>query len=161
MEPNKWLELHAPGFDHLSDAERAAIKDFSLLWSLFEAFVLDTYGSATAIVATCAKFKASGTLDISRMAEPITYFQKRYFDGTAFTPAYSGLHLGKGDHIALVERFLKNQSKDHADTLAAVLIIIYRLRNNLFHGRKWSYGIEGQMANFHQASSVLMKVMEF
>lgn len=160
MDPNEWLGRNAPGFNRLSVEEREAIKDFSLLWSLFEALVLDTHGSAEGIFAACAQLQKSGRLRIQALTGSIAYFQSRYFEGNSFTAAYDGLHLGKADRVQMVEAFLKGHTEDHVATVAAVLIIVYRFRNNLFHGRKWSYGLEGQLDNFNQANSVLMHVME-
>jgi len=51
------------------------------------------------------------------------------------------LHFKSADHKELVENVLQGNTKDEADILSAILIIIYRLRNNFFHGKKWSYGI--------------------
>jgi hypothetical protein len=50
MNPAAWLEKTAPGFDLLSGSERDAIKDFSLLWTLYEGTVLQSSGSAAAII---------------------------------------------------------------------------------------------------------------
>ena len=44
--------------------------------------------------------------------------------------------------------------------LAVVLIIIYRHRNNLFHGVKWENLLAGQLDNFNHANNVLMKLIE-
>jgi hypothetical protein len=57
MNPLAWLEKTQPGFDQLSTEERDAIRDFSLLWSLYEGTVLAKSGSARAIVADVKSFK--------------------------------------------------------------------------------------------------------
>lgn len=44
-----WLNLNAPGYEELGQDEKGAIQDFSLLWSLFEAQVLNTSASADSI----------------------------------------------------------------------------------------------------------------
>jgi hypothetical protein len=36
MDPISWLEESQPGFDQIGKDERDAIRDFSLLWSLYE-----------------------------------------------------------------------------------------------------------------------------
>jgi len=45
--------------------------------------------------------------------------------------------------------------------VAALLIVVYRLRNNLFHGEKWAYEMKDQRSNFEQANEVLMKAMAY
>lgn len=44
--------------------------------------------------------------------------------------------------------------------LSAILIIVLRLPNNLFHGTKWAYGIREQLKNFQNANRILMAVMD-
>ena len=45
----QWLLANAPGFNNLSEDERNAIVNFSLLWSLFEARILNNSGSSNRI----------------------------------------------------------------------------------------------------------------
>ena len=47
-----------------------------------------------------------------------------------------------------------------AETILALLIIVYRLRNNLFHGEKWNYYFKDQLGNFTHASAILMRTVE-
>jgi len=159
MDPNSWLKKFAPGFDQLSAQERKAIKDFSMLWSLFEGTILNTNANAAAIIRTIDALKGQGRLTLKPFGIAVTYFSNRYYDGTNLTSEFNGLLLRTPDHKPLVEKVIKGQSTDDAEILSAILIIVMRLRNNLFHGVKWSYGIHGQLANFNNANNILMAVM--
>ena len=44
--------------------------------------------------------------------------------------------------------------------MAAILIIVFRYRNNLFHGAKWRYNLKDQLGNFTVANNVLTKVLD-
>ena len=160
MDPAAWLEKTAPGYDLLSDPERKAMKDFSLLWTLYEGTVLHASGNAGAIVGAVDHLKSSGRLSLDPFRPAIEHFSGRYFDGTDMTDAFRGLHLRPNDRRELVENVLRGQSSDEAEILTALLIIVFRLRNNLFHGIKWSYGIKDQLENFTNANAVLMAAME-
>ena len=46
------------------------------------------------------------------------------------------------------------------DIVFALLIIIFRLRNNLFHGEKWVYKLDDQVDNFRNANQVLAKFLD-
>jgi hypothetical protein len=159
MDAAAFLEGAAPGFVRLSSQEREAIKDFTLLWSFYEGMILNTAGSADAIIRTVDLLKESGRLDLEPFRPAIKYFTERYFDGTHLT-GFRELHLRRNDHASLVERVICGQPAEDAEILSAVLIIVLRLRNNLFHGVKWSYGIKGQLENFRNANKVLMSVIE-
>jgi hypothetical protein len=88
------------------------------------------------------------------------HFLERYYDGTDLTHAFHELHLRRNDHPDLVEKVIRRQSSDDAEILSAALIIVYRLRNNFFHGVKWTYGIRDQLKNFRNANDILMFVYE-
>ena len=159
MDPINWLKKVEPGFNQLSDEEQNAIRDFSLLWSLFEGKILNTNANAKTLIKSVNVLKDNGKLTLKPFAEAIQYFSSRYYNGVALTPEFQGLNLRQSDHISIVEKVVKGHSTDEAETLSAILIIVLRLRNNLFHGIKWSYRIRGQLENFTNASNVIMSVM--
>lgn len=160
MEPIRWLSNFAPGFEQLSSLERNAIRDFSLLWSLFEGTVLDTNANADAIIRMTDQFGAQQKLTLVPFQPAIRYFCDRYYDGGDSTPEFDGLRFRANDQRPLVEMVISGQSNDDSEILSAILIIVLRLRNNLFHGNKWSHEIQGQLENFRNSNNVLMAVMD-
>ncbi len=91
-----WLEAQALWLFAAIDEERTAIKDFALLWSLFEAYAWRS-GCADRILTKVTSLHAEGVLDVAPFAAPMGYFFQRYYDGTDLTPHYPHLHLRKGD----------------------------------------------------------------
>jgi len=77
MIPIDWLEQNAPGFRDLSDDERTAITDFSFLWSLFEAKVLNEQGSANAIVKASKRWAGKGLPTEEMFESQVAYFRNR------------------------------------------------------------------------------------
>lgn len=159
MDPIKWLEAHAPGFMQLGEAERQAILHFALLWSFFEARAMHTSGSSKRIRKLANSWGSSGQIDLNDFAAPLEYFRQRYSDNGQPTAYFSSLYLRKSDSPGLVQAVLRGDSATPAETLAALLIVVFRLRNNLFHGTKWAYGIQDQLANFEYANAVLMNAL--
>jgi hypothetical protein len=155
-----WLQQNAPGYAALSDPERNAIMQFSLLWSLFEAKALGTRGSARAIAAAAKRWADQGLLTTDSFREAISYFRNRYVAEGVFTHHFAHLHLRPADNPALVKSVLAGEVDDPASVAEASLIIVYRFRNNLFHGVKWAYEIVDQLGNFEHANAVLMQSME-
>ena len=155
MKPSAWLEKTVPDYQLLSDQERDAIKDFTLLWTLYEGRILDTRGNANRVIKAVSSLKDSGTLVLERCRPAIEYFIARHFDGTDLTYAFDELQLRRCDHRPLVKKVLRRQTSDEAEVLSAILIIVFRLRNNLFHGVKWISGIKGQLDNFTNANNTL------
>ena len=160
MIPIDWLEQNAPGFRELSEDERTAITDFSFLWSLFEAKALNERGSTDAIVEATKRWTGKGLLPEDIFEPQVAYFRNRYFADGEFTYHFDHLHLRRNDAPDLVKEVLRNEDADPGEVTAALLIIVCRFRNNLFHGAKWSYELRGQLENFNHANMVLMKAIE-
>lgn len=59
----QWLLARAPGFQALPEEDRAAIFNFTFLWSLFEAQVMGNFARADLICAKADEWQAAGTLD--------------------------------------------------------------------------------------------------
>lgn len=157
MEPVEWLRHTVPGFDNLSEDERAEIRDFAMLWSLFEGTVLGANGSARSLVAIVDGLQAHGAVDVGPLADAIAHFRGRYYANGAFTPAFDQhLHFRRHDRRTVAEALISGATNDAAEMLKGLLIIVYRLRNNLFHGVKWTYKIQGQLENFRHANATLM-----
>jgi hypothetical protein len=161
MTPIEWLEAHAPGFRELQQPEREAIEHFALLWSLFEANVLGNSASSRAIVEVTASWQGRIHADLIR--PHLAYFSQRYFKDGSFTDHFRGpygLNLRNNDEPKLVEAVLAGSVDDPYQVLAALLVIVYRLRNNLFHGMKWAYGLANQLGNFENANALLIIALD-
>lgn len=162
MTTTEFLARRVYGYAELDDADRQAIHEFSLLWPAFEGTLLGTDAKPGNLIQIAFALRDAGRLDMARFAEPLAYFRDRYWRDGDFTPEYNGLHTGKYNpaNRKLVIDALSSHPQLPEDTLAGLLLVVYRLRNNLFHGVKWAYGIRGQRSNFLQACAVLMAVMD-
>lgn len=160
MNPIEWLELTAPGFRELPREDREAIFQFLLLWSLFEAKALQTRASAHSILALVHERAAQNRLTAQQFEPSLRYFRERYFANGTATSHFAGLSLRANDNPGLVQQVLQGANNNPADSVAALLIVIYRIRNNLFHGMKWGYGIRDQRANFENANATLMSAFD-
>ncbi|MFP4893921.1 hypothetical protein [Paraburkholderia sp. EG304] len=155
-----WLEAHAPGFRDLPDPDRHAIFEFAFLWTLFEAQVMDNFARADRIRERADTWAADGTLEAGLYDAELAYFRNRYFADGALTYHFPYLNLRPSDYPDLVQAVLEGANDDPRDKVLCLLLIIWRLRNNLFHGAKWAYQLRDQRENFTQANKVLMRMLE-
>jgi hypothetical protein len=155
-----WLLKNAPGFGALTEDERQAIAEFSLLWSLFEARVLDTRATAQRIYTAVRQWRDEGSLDPAAYDPELAYFKSRYFDGNDFTHHFHHLHLHPANKPGRVRAVIDGTNDDPCDCVAVVHNIALRFRNNLFHGIKWQYQLQGQLENFRTAGRVLIKTLK-
>lgn len=158
--PVDWLCKNALGFEELPQTDRDAIMNFVFLWSLFESEVLGTNATARSIVKLSTEWEKNEQLKAEALADYLKYLQQRYVEEGQFTQHFDGLHLRVNDHSELVKAVLKGERAKVGEIAAALLIVVYRLRNNLFHGVKWAYGIRDQLDNFTNANSLLMLVLD-
>lgn len=155
-----WLKANLPGFANLSLAERRAIADFTFLWTLFEARILATRGSAQAITSAVTGWYQAGQLAVNSFDGELAYFRSRYFENGEFTHHFDGLHLRQNDNPALVRGVIDGSDNGDQNRVIAILTILFRYRNNLFHGIKWQYHFVDQLENFRQANAILKRVLE-
>ena len=155
-----WLNLNAPGFRDLSPEEKNAIMHFSLLWSLFEAQVLNTSASANSIEEKINTWNEAGKLNPDDFENFKSYFIQRYIENGETNNRFEHLHLRNGDKPNLVKAVLKGEDNNIISVVTALLIIVLRYRNNFFHGIKWAYQFNDQLDNSNTANNLLMKVVE-
>lgn len=156
----QWLIAHVPGFSNLPTKDRSALMNFVFLWTLFEAQVMENRAQINRLVGKVDEWNVSGILHAGDFDRSLEYFRKRYYRDGAFTDNFFGLNLRPTDHPQLVRDVLSRVNENPRDRVLVAIIVIWRYRNNLFHGGKWSYRMIGQRQNFLHASDALMKVLE-
>lgn len=157
MDVFDWLNKNAPGFSDLSAAEREAIAYFTMLWGSVEGSLFQNKANDGKIFALAEQLKERRGFDLANFAGELCYFRRRYLSNGRPTPYFETLYLSK-KAARRVLRVLSKQENDPVEIVAALLLIVYRLRNNLFHGLKWADDIRGQAENFHHADALLMRV---
>jgi hypothetical protein len=121
---------------------------------------MNARATPAAIISRAEDWRLRGVLEREHFEETLRYFKDRYYNNGQFLPIFGGLNFRQQDRRLLVESVLSGQSEGLGDIVAALLLIAIRLRNNLFHGEKWAYGIREQETNFLNANQLLMRVCE-
>jgi hypothetical protein len=160
MNVTAWLEAFEPAFAKLSEDEREAIDDFSRLWSFYEGKMLEADAKLDAFIETAQKLRDCGALTLGPLAQPIAYFRDRYFRDGRHTWHFHDLKFRNEAQKQRAARFVDGTAADDVEVLVGLLLVVFRLRNNLFHGAKWADGIHGQLPNFENANCVLAQVLE-
>ncbi len=157
---DEWLEARLPGYSGLPGPDRGAILDFTFLWSLFEARIMNSSGSAVAIRNKVFEWEANKSLCSGLYDEDLVYFQDRYSEGGELSGHFEFLKLRPSDYPDVVKTVILGTNRNRRDRQLALLMIVWRLRNNLFHGEKWEYEIRDQLENFTHANNVLKHLLE-
>ncbi len=150
----QWLiESHGLGGMHPDEID--AIRDFTLLWGLFEGRAMATEGSPPQVVAAVDRMDLPNQPPVP-IKDALQYWRHRYVDADDAAERFNGLRFKHNAFRTLVLDVLSGTRDGSADILKALLLVTLRLRNNLFHGVKWQYLLEGQRGNFDNANAVLM-----
>jgi len=153
------IENIAPGVANLSKSEHDVLCRFTLLWTLFEAQALDNEGSVRKITSVVNEIEPQ-VIKESWFNEQLHYFMNRYIENGKTNYRFEHLHLRKNDNPELIELVLLGKTEDIVDQLIVCLTIVFRFRNNFFHGIKWAYGLQEQFENFEQATRLLKTCLE-
>jgi hypothetical protein len=156
----EWINSYLQHNGLIDREQVQCITSFSLLWNLFEGHYCNQRASIRAFEAIVMRIAEKGILSLNDFNQHIIYFKSRYVTGEQLNSLFHGLCFRPNDRKELVESILLGKNNDTKDIILSLIIIVYRLRNNLFHGIKSLYEINGQVDNFNNANGILMKVIE-
>ncbi len=163
----QWLTQHQTGYSDLTPDDRDAIREFALLWTVFEVQTLFGDGRISAIIAYVDEF-AQAAEDESRklLTAPfiphIAYFRAQFIDpeNGETNAIFNRLNFQDPEHKQLVSQALVRLSEETPELVKALLIIVHRLRDNLFKGLRWHHCKNRQRDDLYHASKVLMKAVD-
>ncbi|MCB9397379.1 MAG: hypothetical protein H6510_06165 [Acidobacteria bacterium] len=154
-ETLEWLSIKVSGFAKLTEDELDAIDDFSFLWNLFEGKIMNRRCDLPLIRNYVQQLEERGGLEILEVEWYVRYLRNRYLKDGDVTDYYYGLNLGVHNNTKEVLETLRNEDASKLVKVIGCLIVIYRLRNNLFHGEKWQYHLQDQLTNFVQENEFI------
>ncbi|MDD2003609.1 hypothetical protein [Pseudomonas putida] len=154
-----WISQQAPGFAQLSLEERNAIADFSMIWSFFEGTRLGGSGGMQTIRQFAEAPEAQGIIGGCGINMYLPYLKERYIDGGQFNYRFSHLHVERSNNPPEIIDALQNDDASEKTKLIGCLGVVFRLRNNLFHGEKWQYELREQEQNLRKATTFMLSCM--
>lgn len=167
MDQNTWLQnfLSEEGVKpEVNKIEN--VKNFTLLWNLFERFFCDKECSLSKIQKNLTDLKNKGyTLPPKSFDVPYNYFRERYITNKQTNLIFEKLDFRDTKTEQAFKQSLKNclegETTADYDKLSALLIITSRFRNNLFHGSKNIAKISEQEESFAKLNNALMSLLDF
>lgn len=134
------------------------VKDFLLLWNIFERVICGKYANKNKFDKAIPHLKE---FDDELLESTIKYYKKEYIDFDKlqylqFRARKSGIEMEELVTTTLTQP--NNTSKD--DKLKTIIYIIYRYRNNLFHGEKRIESLRYQKDIFKVANKILIETLK-
>ena len=165
FDETAWLNGFLAGGGNLQAEGMDRIRNFVFLWNIFEDIAMGKKAEIGRLSAFAEQINVHIPFDIADFTDYINYFSNRYFNANGDkTYSIEGLKFrdNANDQTAksLVEAVLSHQQQNPVEIMKAMLFIVYRFRNNLFHGEKQLVNIEGQVDNFIVANNLLKMVLK-
>jgi hypothetical protein len=155
----RWISDNCLGGRSLKPEAVDVISDFTLMWNLFEGAVC--HGNAhIRTFERLAETLAQRASVSAETGECVRFWSDRYRIGVGFNHLFQRLNFRPADRREHVEAVLRGEKDDHISQVLAVLIIVYRLRNNLFHGLKSIDTLNDQVPNLSMACQALAAIMK-
>lgn len=152
-----WIKEHLHDGGHLDPECLHAVQNFTLMWNIFESLLCDNSASVCKFGLILAKWKVQHLPQ--EIQQAFAYFQNRYVTTDGFSRHFK-LQFRRNDCREMVENALKSAHNDASTMIYVLLIIIYRLRNNLFHGLKSVSSLNNQTDNLNVAAQALAATIE-
>ena len=155
----KWLHTYF-GNAYVDLAKFDNIKNFLFFWSVFEYKVCGTEFMISKMFKLIVE---SNSLPSNKLAEYRTildYFKNRYITDGSINNKFHQLELKRVKYNSFLRKTLMSEENNEKDILKALTLIIYRLRNNLFHGVKKTELLKSQIENFQVTNYLLSKLIE-
>jgi hypothetical protein len=153
-------------WSQISSPFRKRIEEFSLLWQIFEGRCANAKFVANTVESSVLAGNFDQCIDqnwqADGLAEALNYFYLRYGNQDRLSALMNGRNELL-DRITFGLSIQTQQCRDPAPNrqqqLCSLIFVVYRLRNNLFHGVKGREGLDGQEQNFHHAIKVLNSLL--
>lgn len=154
----QWFSDNTSGGSRLTPEAQHSIADFTTMWNFFEGSLCRNEASILAFERVADDYRPSAEQH-QRVSDCMAFWRARYTDEVGMLPRFDRLEFRWRDRRELVDSVLLGQNDEQHDVLLATLIIVYRFRNNLFHGLKSLDILNDQVDNLRTATYCLSIVL--
>lgn len=141
---------------NLNNEDLDSIKDFSLIWNVFESKVCKKNFSPDRVQEGIN----SKDYTLKNFSKELKYFQNRYITEGHANHRFAFLYFRNKKSEQFCKDVLLGNITELNEIILGLVLIVYRLRNNLFHGVKNMAVIDEQKDNFGMANQILSKILD-
>jgi hypothetical protein len=160
FDAQAWARKHLRDAPTLESQTLSMVAGFTLMWGLFEALFPEDRPACVAEFDPLARRLIFSPEFEAAIDRSLDFYRRRYLTDGAPNARFNELHFRPRDRREDVEAVLTSVLSSHGTRVIAVLIIVWRIRNNLFHGLKTVDTWNAQVQNISEASRVLSLVLE-
>jgi len=157
FDATAWITQRTLGGTDLLPEATAAVANFTMMWNLFEGVLCGNHANIREFERIAQELSGGqlSTEETASLDECLAFWSFRYRTPEGFASRFDRLNFRPNDKRNLVEEVLSGTRHELSDRALALMIIAYRLRNNLFHGLKTIKTLNNQVHNLNTASRCL------
>ena len=156
FEPFAWVAEFTQPTLEIHELTYRQIVHFSLIWNLFERHACGRFASIPKIELSVKSAIAENRIETGQFAEHSAYFRHRAANyGHSIDDYVSALNPQDQKTKEILTGFLNGGSDNLRSEVTGLLVIAYRIRNNLFHGEKEVAYLHTQVELFRVVNSLL------
>lgn len=138
-----------------------AVNRYFLYFTFFESLLLGCAGSQGKSLKYAVKLLELKIVDLDILEQAYHFFADRYLaDSIKFDSLCGDLSHTKQKVRDIKIAAMNSRSNDPEVQLDVCIFVCFRLRNNLFHGPKWRYLLEGQEELLLTAGYLIHSILE-
>ncbi|WP_345060042.1 hypothetical protein [Acidovorax lacteus] len=162
FDASAWIANNTVGGTQLTSDSQQAVAAFTAMWNFFESTLCNNSASIAAFEQIAERLDAPRVPEATRrtLESCLAFWRFRYKTPEGFGHRFEGLNFRSRDRRDHVEAVLQGTATEPHEKLLAQMIIVYRLRNNLFHGIKTLDMLNDQTQNLWAASRCLAAILE-
>jgi len=156
-----WIKNYFEGKINYEFESIESIRNFALLWNMFEAIGCNKEAKNTSIESFVDKINKTILIDKNEFMFFIDFTKHRYVDESGnIKSIFDRLNFKSEIDKKRVHEVLIGTNEDDKEVLKALLFIVLRLRNNLFHGEKNIVTLNIQENCFNTANKFIAKCLD-
>ncbi|MEF8718057.1 MAG: hypothetical protein V5B44_10130 [Candidatus Accumulibacter necessarius] len=160
FDAQAWARVSLREAPQLQPATLEVVSGFTFLWNFFEGVTCNGSVSVQKLGQVAERMASSPALANDSVEHCLSFYRFRYLNGDQLQERFYGLNFRTNDRHELVEAVLRGTESGLNTKLHALLIIAYRIRNNMFHGLKSVHIWDDQAQNISEATRILSIALE-
>lgn len=164
LNVNCWIKNNVNGGTELKAETLDVVANFTVMWSFFECVLCKNRAGKKSFQIFIDRYKPEyiDKNTLNQFELYLKFYRERYIkkdNATEFNNKFNKLNFRNSEDKKLVEKVLIEEKNDIKEKLLALTLIIYRLRNNLFHGLKHFIQLNEQVESLTIATHCLTAIL--
>gem|GEM_PF-190364 len=155
----EWIAANLISAEQLKPDTLETVESFTLMWHVFEGLVCDNSATISRLEKLSSEIVERRRCHAA-LERIFKHFQGRYYTGIAFTVHFDALRLRTTDRKAFIESVLRDEKTDYKSRVLALLFILLRIHDNLFHGPKSLDMLNSLVSTLNVACLALATIIE-